>query len=412
MKRLHRQLAVLGSLLMAGVCHAQITPPTAKGDHRLNIGAVYGPPRDRIMVLDLNVNHDGTVGNIDVVTGFYDDNYKARALPAVRGNPVRTGKLNGAPVDFYGYRFVLTSRATFTTSTHPGFQSDYEKITALTQAGDFAGAEAMVQDQIRNRITTVFEYAFLNETLVPIYVKLQRPFDALRASRIATLKSGFQQAEFFAGSRIQANDPNWPYFLPKELLVGALRQKFALAMRLERFGEANNAYRELNSLEPLADNDPIAVLGKDLEQRRRSPEPMTTHGKIAHGEWEYSPTRRVISAQANPPAAIHSVDAKCSLHVEQRNFEPDVKWTLPPPWGPCVLDFPRRRECGHRGDGKYAAGKRFPTCTVPGQLTMPRLGLADLPDQPLLGSPVASSSSHCRNRRTCGRSSASVRMRS
>jgi hypothetical protein len=292
-----------------------------------------------MMVLELTINQDGTVGDIDVVTGFFDDVYKARTVSSVRSMRFEPGKLNGAPVDFHGYRFVLTSRATFTTSTHPGFQSDYEKVTALTKAGDFAGAEAMIQELIKNRISTVFEYAFLNETLVPIYVKLQRPYDALVASRIATLKTGFQQTEYFAGSHIQANDPNWPYFLPKELLVDALRKKFAVAMGLERFGEANNAYRELNSLQPLAADDPIAILSADLEKRRRSPEPMTMHGKIAHGEWEFSPTRRVISMQANPPAAIRSVDVKCSLHVETRNFEPDARWTLPPPWGPCMLTF-------------------------------------------------------------------------
>jgi hypothetical protein len=339
MKRYQFALIVLGSILATDLCHAQITPPRMKGDHQINVGAMYGLPRDRMMMLDLNIKPDGSVGNVDIVTGFYDDVSKARILPAVRGMHFEPGKLNGTPVDFYGYRFVLTSRATFTTSTHPGFQGDYAKVTALTQAGDYASAEAWIQEQIKNRIVTVFEYAFLNEALVAIYSKLQRPYDALRASRIATLKTGFQQTEYFVGSHIQANDPNWPYFLPKELLVGALRQKFTLAFGLERFGEANAAYQELNSLDPLPEDDPMTLLARDLEKRRRSPEPMTMHGKIAHGEWEFSPTRRVISVQANPAASIQSVDVKCSLHLETRNFEPDVKWTLPPPWGPCMLTF-------------------------------------------------------------------------
>ncbi|MEO8307671.1 MAG: hypothetical protein ABI616_06480 [Pseudomonadota bacterium] len=337
MKRFHLMLIVFGSLL-AGMCQAQISPPVAKGDHRLNLGSLYGPPRDRIMVLDLTIKQDGKVGDVDVVSGFFDDVYKARALPAVRGIQFAPATLNGAPVEFHGYRFVLASRATFTTSTHPGFESNYQKVTALTNAGDFAAAEALVQEQIKNRITTVFEYAFLNETLIPIYVKLQRPYDALRASRIATLKSGFQQTEYFTGSHIQANDPNWPYFLPKELLVDALRKRFALAMSLERFGEAGAAYRELTSLQPLADDDPISVLASNLEKRRRSPQPMTVHGKIEHGEWEFSPTRRAISVEASPATAIHSVDVNCNLHRETRNFE-TAKWTLPPPWGACTLLF-------------------------------------------------------------------------
>jgi hypothetical protein len=146
------------------------------------------------------------------------------------------------------------------------------------------------------------------------------------------------EAEFLAGSHIQANDPKWPYFLPKETLLPALRQRFALAFALERFGEADATFREMNALDPLAADDPLAVRATDLEKRRRSPEPMTIHGKVEHGVWEFSPTRRVISVQANP-AAIHSLDVKCSLHRETRSFEPGTKWVLPPPWGACTLTF-------------------------------------------------------------------------
>lgn len=327
------------ALLVTGLCHAQIKPPSVKGDNQLNIGRLNGPPRDHLIVVDLNIRQDGTVGDTELVTGFYDESYKSAALPALRKLRFEPAKLNGEPVQFYGYRLVLTTRRSFTTSTHPGFQDDYRNVTALTQSGDFAGAEAFIQGLIRNQIVTVFEYAFLNSALVPIYTKLKRPYDALRASRNATLRSGHQEAEYFVGTRIQANDPDWPYFLPKEMLVGALRQRFAVALGLERYGEAGAAYRELNALEPLAAGDPVAVLATDLENRRRSPEPLKTHGKIANGEWEYSPTRRVISVQVSPAAAVRSLDVKCSLHRETRGFEPEVKWVLPPPWGPCTLTF-------------------------------------------------------------------------
>jgi hypothetical protein len=327
------------TLLVTSLSHAQIKPPTQKGDNQLNIGPLYGPPRDRLIVVDLDIKQDGTVGNTDVVNGFFDDSYEAGAVPALRKLRFDPAMLNGAPVDFYGYRIVLTTRTSFAASTHPGFQGDYEKVAALTQSGDFAGAESFIQSMIKSRIVTVFEYAFLNSALVPIYTKLQRPYDALRASRNATLRSGHQEAEYFVGTRIKANDPSWPYFLPKEMLANALRQRFAVALALERYGEANAAYRELNALEPLPADDPIAVLATDLEKRRRSPEPLTTHGKIAKGEWEYSPTRRVISVRVNPAASIRSLDVKCSLHRETRSLDPEVKWVLPPTWGPCTLMF-------------------------------------------------------------------------
>jgi hypothetical protein len=325
-------------VLLTGICQAQIRPPIHEAHLVVSIGPLHGPRRDQLIVVDMTVNKDGSVGDVDVVTGFYDDEYRAHAVLALGRLHLQPATSDGTPVDFYGLRFVLTTRSTFMTSTHPGFQGEYAKVDALSQAGNFAAAEAEVQDLIKHKITTVFEYAFLNEALVPLYLKLNRPYDALRASRNATLRSGFMETEYFAGTRVKANDPNWPYFLPKDLLVDALRQRFTIAAALERFGEANATYEELRSLDDLTDDDPIAIRAKDLQRQIRSPDPLLVHGKIEQGEWEFSPTRRLLSIQA-PPGAIHTVDIKCRVHKESMRFDPDHDLRLPPPWGPCTLAF-------------------------------------------------------------------------
>jgi hypothetical protein len=330
-----------GGLILAivlGTCQAQIRPPVQQPDIVISLGPMHGAPRDQLIVIDMTVKKDGSVGDIDVVTGFYTNEYRAHAVLALGRLRLRPATSDGVAVDFYGWRFVLTSRKTFMTSTHPGFQSEYAKVGELTQAGDFAAAEAEVQDLIKHKITTVFEYAFLNEALVPLYMKLDRPYDALRASRNATLRSGHIETEYFAGTRIKANDPNWPYFLPKDLLVNALRQRFAVAASLERFGEADATFNELLSLDQLADDDPVAVRAQDLERLSRSPEPLLVHGKIEQGQWEFSPTRRLLSIQT-APGAIHTLDIKCRLHRESRQFDGDHDLRLPPPWGPCTLTF-------------------------------------------------------------------------
>jgi hypothetical protein len=327
------------AILATGLCHAQIVPPVPKGNGYIDLGRLVGPPRDRIIAVDLTVKQDGTVGDIEVVTGFYDEEYRFKALRALRGIRFQPARRDGVPVDFYGWRLVLTTRKSFTTATHPGFQSEYEKVSGLTQSGDFAGAESAIQELIKNRIMTVFEYAFLNEALVPLYVKLNRPYDALRASRLATLRSGHMEAEFQTGSRIRANDPSWPYFLTKEMLATALRQRFTLALALERFGEANATYNELRAIEDLAEDDPITLRSRDLENRRRSPEPLAVRGKFDHGEWEFSPTRRSLYAKVGAGASVRSVDVKCSLHKETVAFEIDRDILLPPAWGRCTLTF-------------------------------------------------------------------------
>ena len=326
------------AVLLASICHAQIRPPVHEAHSTISLGPLHDKLRDQLIVVDMTVKKDGTVGDVEVLSGFYDDEYRAHAVLALGRLRFQPATSDSAPVDFFGWRFVLTTRSTFMTTTHPAFQSEYEKVGALTQAGDFAAAEAEIQDLIRHKITTVFEYAFLNEALVPLYIKLNRPYDALRASRNATLRSGHMETEYFAGSRIRANDPNWPYFLPKDLLVDALRQRFTIAAELERFGEANATYNELRSLDDLTDDDPIALRAKDLEARSRSPEPLLVHGKIEQGEWEFSPTRRLLSIQA-PPGAIHTVDIKCRVHKESVPFDPSRDLRLPPPWGACTLVF-------------------------------------------------------------------------
>jgi hypothetical protein len=330
---------ILGlTVLSAGICQAQIRPPVHEAHVVVNVGPLHGLRRDQLIVVDMTVKKDGSVGDVDVVTGFFDEEYRAHAVLALGRMRFQPATSDGVPVDYYGWRFVLTSRSTFMTTTHPGFQSEYAKVDALSQAGNYAAAEAEVQDLIKHKITTVFEYAFLNEALVPLYIKLDRPYDALRASRNATLRSGHMEAEYFAGSRIKANDPNWPYFLPKDLLVKALRQRFAVAASLERFGEASATYDELRSLDDLADDDPIALRAKDLERRNRSPEPLLVHGKIEQGQWEFSPTRRLLSIQA-APGAIHTVDINCHVHKESVSFDPAHDLRLPPPWGACRLAF-------------------------------------------------------------------------
>ncbi len=326
------------ALLLTGICQAQIRPPVHDARGSIYIGPLHGLRRDQLIVVDMTVKKDGSVGAVDVVTGFYDDEYRAHAVLALGRLHFQPATSDGVPVDFYGWRDVLTTRATFMTATHPGFQSEYEKVDALSQAGNFAAAEAEVQDLIKHKIATVFEYAFLNEALVPLYIKLNRPYDALRASRTAALRSGIMEAEFFSGTRIKANDPHWPYFLPKDLLVKVLRQRFTIAASLERFGEANATYEELRSLDDLAEDDPIVVRAKDLERQSRSPEPLLVHGKIEQGGWEFSPTRRLLSIQA-APGAIHTVDIKCRVHKESRQFDPDHDLRLPPPWGACTLAF-------------------------------------------------------------------------
>jgi hypothetical protein len=337
-KSLSSAQCVLFLAVLTGICQAQIRPPVHEADAVISISPLHGPPRDQLIVVDMTVKKDGSVGDIDVVTGFYNGEYRTHAVLALGRLHFQPATSDGVPVDFYGYRFVLSTRKTFMTSTHPAFQSEYAKVGELTQAGNFAAAEAEVQDLIKHRITTVFEYAFLNEALVPLYMKLDRPYDALRASRNATLRSGHIETEYFAGTRIKANDTNWPYFLPKDLLVNALRQRFAVAASLERFGEADATFNELRSLDELTDDDPVTVRAKDLERRSGSPEPLLVHGKIEQGEWEFSPTRRLLSIQV-APGAIHTVGIECRLHKESRRFDAGHDLRLPPPWGACTLRF-------------------------------------------------------------------------
>jgi hypothetical protein len=50
--------------LLTGICQAQIRPPVHDAHGSISIGPLHGLRRDQLMVVDLTVKKDGSVGDV------------------------------------------------------------------------------------------------------------------------------------------------------------------------------------------------------------------------------------------------------------------------------------------------------------------------------------------------------------
>jgi len=345
MIRTRRFLAVLVALAGCAGAIAQdadpITLPRLKpADRGVKQLELLGEPREGVVITTFTVKADGSTDDIKVIGGFYSDAIRRAIVQDIAARRYEPARLQGEPIDYYGYSLVTTLTAHFgMTIVAPEFQRGHKKVVASVQAGDFAAAEATTQDLIQHRIRGLFEYAFLNETLVPIYIRLNRPYDALLASRQATLRDGDPQVDIPLGSHVRTNDPSWPYILPRETLLPALRERFALASALGITGEALQAYEELNSLDPLPLSDTVAVQAEALRTRLRTSPTLVSRGRIAKDNWRHALVRRSFTIANLRGGTLSGFDLVCGHERRSLPFKADAEWTLPAAWGRCAVNF-------------------------------------------------------------------------
>lgn len=297
-------------------------------------------PREAVVITTFTVKADGRTADVEVIGGFYDEALKNGVVRGIGDNRYEPARLNGQPIDYYGYQMVTMVTIGYgMTIVDPTFSRDRDKVAASVQAGDFAAAEARLQDMIRNKIRGLFEYAFLNETLVPIYIRLNRLPEALLASRQATLRQGAGEVNIPLGSRIRTNDPGWPYILPRETLLTALRERFALAGALGLTAEALQTFSELNDLEPVPDDDPVARKAQALVAQFQTSPTLVSRGRIMKGGWRHSLARRSFTVTNVKGGSLKNLDLVCGNQRRSIPYAADADWTLPPAWGRCAVTF-------------------------------------------------------------------------
>ena len=319
---------------------ATLLPPHARagedGKARLY---TYHTPREAVVVASFTVKADGSTADVALQGGFYDEEIAASVLREISNTRFEPATLAGQAIDFYGYTSTYRISHKLGTAISPRFRKDYEAVQALYQRGDYAGAEALINDLIANKIQGLFEFAFLNKTLIPIYLKRDRPHDALRASRLATLTDVPQESSTPFGSLIRQKASSWPYILPRDSLLAALRERFAIASSLGNLSEALQVADELHRITPLATTDPIAVEVKDLKERFVQAPQLVSQQRIGPTNALHLLSRRSFSVANLKNGGLKRIDVICSSERRSLDYKDAAEWTVPSSWGPCALQF-------------------------------------------------------------------------
>jgi len=298
---------------------------------------LQGESREAVVVVRFTVKADGSTADVQITDGFYTQEIANAIVIRVRNERHEPAMLGGQPVDYYGVTQTIRLGHNFGQTITPGFRNQYEAVQAVYQKGDYAGAAAQIETLISTRVKGLFEYAFLNKALIPIYARLNRPEEALRVSRLATLKDVPPDLETPTGTLIRPQASKWPYLLPHDNLVSALRMRFDLALQLGLVSEATQVYQELGSIDKLSADDPLTVaLQQAQEQLRKQPLLMST-GRIGRGPWLNDLSRHTFTLSNVQGGSLQYIDLVCRLQRRRLDYKPDAEWTVPAAWGDCAV---------------------------------------------------------------------------
>ena len=325
----------------ASICAAEIQPPAmVPGGWKQFSVDMRGRDREASVLISFTVKADGSLEDINVVDGFYNEAYALMVIRGAKSKKLLPAKVDGVPVDFHGAQMLIRINLPGVAPTGPGFGQRYQAAAALVKAGQVEDGARAIEDMIANHVSSNYEFAFLNAALVPIYGQLGRNHDALRASVLATLRDGLQEIHSPAASFGDAKaGPGWRYSLSREVVPTLLRQQFVLAAALQDNHTALSAYRQLLAVSKVADDDPVAIRARTLQQRVLSLEPFSASALIRDGSWTYRPVRRVLAVTDVQGGTLKSLHLQCSFHQQDYSFSADAEWVLQPSWGDCAVTF-------------------------------------------------------------------------
>lgn len=211
----------------------------------------------------------------------------------------------------------------------PKVKDAIEKITTQVAAGEGDKALKEINKLMRSDMRTVFDFALLHELKASAHMVEEDFFEALAASRLATLSAESPQGETV-------------FFLDDSVLIGALSRRVLLAARVRQNADAWEAYQALASRFTIPQDDPIYKVGQGVKEVLDSPEPMPLLARIIDEVWTYKPARRIFTV-AEVQGKLNRIDARCERNTLKLEYQANVDWTLPDSLGACELDFVGRK---------------------------------------------------------------------
>ncbi|MCP5143886.1 MAG: hypothetical protein H6978_03580 [Gammaproteobacteria bacterium] len=119
--------------------------------------------------------------------------------------------------------------------------------------------------------------------------------------------------------------------------VTALTMMFHASLGSGRVGDAMHAFEALNKRQPLAADDPMQSVYRNLTAAVAKPEAYSVKGHLQDQLWWFRPARRVLAFTGVTNGALHEVGFLCANRTAFFAFQADVEFQVPESWGACEV---------------------------------------------------------------------------
>lgn len=302
------------------------------------------PEREGLVDARFTVKADGTVSDVELLGGFYDDEFRQEALAGIASSVFHPPMAGEAAVDWPAYEMRVILRAPIMPAVTPELAPELERVTQLLVGKNYAEAEVAVTELLATKAQTLFDYALLQDQLASAYLGTERPHEALVALRNATSASTAVAPQSRPDSRLSIQEERYPeeYLLP-DLYLKALERRFAVAAALNQTGEALNIVAAIETRGEV----PAALAGQaeTIRAKLATAEPVGSQIKLVQGNWAFEVSTRRVFGMTGLQGQVDYVDIACEDSRRRRMaFTNDSEFGIPASWQNCTLEF-------HGGDG-------------------------------------------------------------
>ncbi len=297
------------------------------------------PEREGIVDVRFTVKADGSVSDVELLGGFYDDKFRQEALDGIATSTFNPPMAGDAAIDWPDYRMRVVLRAPILPSVSPELAPELERVTQMLVAKNYGEAETVITDLLATKAQTLFDYALLQDQLASVYLGTERPHEALTALRNATSDSKAIPPESRPDSRLQIQEERYPdeYLLP-DLYRAALARRFAVAAAMNQTGEALSVAAIIESRGDVPAD--LAAQAETIRTKLASEDPIGSQIKLVQGSWTYEVSTRRIFGFTGLQGQVDYVDIACGDNRRRRMaFANDTEFGLPASWEDCKLDF-------------------------------------------------------------------------
>ena len=301
------------------------------------------PTREGIVDARITVNADGSVGDVQLLGGFYEEDFREDALAGLATTTFKPAMAGDMPVAWPAFDIRVILRGPYQPGVSADMSADLEALVAQIAAKDFAAAETKANELLRDKARTLFDYAVLQDLLASIYMGTERGHHALAAMRNATQGSKAVVALSSADSRLGDRSDAFPdTYLSDALYISALQKRLLLAMALNQTGEALDVFAQIEARTEVAAGDPMRTQVDAVRAKLASEEPIASQIKLVNGVWSFdTSTRRIFGMTGlQEGAQVDYVDIACEDALRRRMpFTNDSEFAMPASWQNCKLEF-------------------------------------------------------------------------